>query len=75
MNNFGCPWEGSYSEKQLAKNKIYNHSRIHKLIDLANKYPNIIFSLSAGNETTVNWTDHFAPVKSVIKYVKMIKKS
>ncbi|WP_299521732.1 glycosyl hydrolase family 17 protein [uncultured Lutibacter sp.] len=74
MNNFGCPWGGSYSEEQLIINKDRNLKQIQKLIRLANQYPDIIFSLSAGNEATVDWTDHFVPVKSVINYVKMLKK-
>jgi len=75
MNNFGCPWGGSYSEEQLTNNKDRNLRQIQKLIRLANQYPDIIFSLSAGNEATVDWTDHFVPVKSVISYVKLIKKN
>ncbi len=73
-NNYGCPWGGSYSEDQLEENKSVNLKQIKKLIDLANKYPDIIFSLSAGNEACVDWTDHYVPVESVINYVKMIKK-
>jgi len=74
VNNFGCPWGGTYSEDQLIKNKEINLRRIQKLIKMANQYPEIIFSLSAGNEACVDWTDHYVPVKSVINYVKMIKK-
>jgi len=73
-NNYGCPWGGSYSEDQLHENKSINEKQIRKLIDLANKYPDIIFSLSAGNEACVDWTDHYVPVEKVIEYVKMIKK-
>lgn len=73
-NNYGCPWGGSYPEDQLEKNKSINLKQIKKLIDLANKYPDIIFSLSAGNEACVDWTDHYVPVEKVIEYVKMIKK-
>jgi len=73
-NNFGCPWGGSYSEEQLTENKEINFNQIQKLIRLANQYPDIIFSLSAGNEACVDWTDHYVPVQSVIDYVKMIKK-
>jgi exo-beta-1,3-glucanase (GH17 family) len=73
MNNFGCPWGGSYSEEELEQNKRRNLAQINKLIKLANDYPEIIFSLSAGNEATVDWTDHFVPVEQVIKYVRMIK--
>ena len=73
-NNYGCPWGGSYTEEQLEENKIANVNQIKKLIRLANQYPDIIFSLSAGNEACVDWTDHYVPVESVIGYVKMIKK-
>ena len=58
-NNYGCPWGGSYSEDQLQENKSINLNQIRKLIELANKYPDIIFSLSAGNEACVDWTDHY----------------
>lgn len=74
MNNFGCPWGATYTEEQLVENKKFNIARIEKLIRLANEYPEIIFSLSAGNEACVDWTDHYVSVKSVIDYVKMIKK-
>ena len=74
LNNFGCPWGTIYSEKELAKNTKNNLVQIKKLIQLANQYPDIIFSLSAGNEATVDWTDHYVPVNKVINYVRMIKK-
>tara|TARA_R110000868_G_scaffold229207_2_gene482226 strand:+ start:6309 stop:7247 length:939 start_codon:yes stop_codon:yes gene_type:complete len=74
MNNFGCPWGVTYTQKQLDENKNINIARIKKLIKLANRYPDIIFSLSAGNEACVDWTDHYVSVKSVTEYVKMIKK-
>ncbi|NNL16129.1 MAG: glycosyl hydrolase, partial [Flavobacteriaceae bacterium] len=74
VNNYGCPWGGSYPEEQLEENKIANVNRIKKLIRMANQYPDIIFSLSAGNEACVDWTDHYVPVESVIRYVRMIKK-
>ncbi len=73
-NNFGCPWGAVYTEDQLKKNKKDNLQQIRKLIRLANKYPHIIFSLSAGNEATVDWTDHYVPVEKVVRYVKLIKK-
>ena len=73
MNNYGCPWGGTYSEDELIHNKAKNLFQIQKLIRLANEYPDIIFSLSAGNEACVDWTDHYVPVASVIKYVRLIK--
>ncbi|MCX6283120.1 MAG: glycosyl hydrolase family 17 protein [Bacteroidetes bacterium] len=74
LNNFGCPWGTIYTEEELQKNKKNNLKQIRKLIKLANQYPDIIFSLSAGNEATVDWTDHYVSVEKVISYVKMIKK-
>ena len=74
MNNHGCPWGGtSFSEVELIQNKAYNSDRIDQLIERANTYPDIICSLSAGNEACVDWTDHYVPVESVIKYIERIK--
>jgi len=74
MNNFGCPWGGGiYTEEQLNINRIFNEKRIHKLIALANQYPDIICSLSAGNEACVDWTDHYVSVDRVIEFVELIK--
>jgi exo-beta-1,3-glucanase (GH17 family) len=72
-NNFNCPWGGTYSEDVLKENKVKNIEKINKLIQTANRYPDIIFALSAGNEACVDWTDHYVPVESVIEYVRMLK--
>ena len=74
MNNFACPWGGGvFSEEQLELNRHNNRKRIEQLIDWANEYPDIICSLSAGNEATVDWTDHYVPVGKVVEYVYLIK--
>jgi len=73
LNNFGCPWGKILTEEELKRNKKNNVNQIRKLIRLANQYPEIIFSLSAGNEATVDWTDHYVSVDKVISYVRMIK--
>lgn len=75
MNNLGCPWGGVYTEDQLLKNKVANLERIEKLIELTNKYSDIVFAISAGNEATVDWTDHYVPERKVIEYVRMLKKA
>jgi exo-beta-1,3-glucanase (GH17 family) len=76
MNNYGCPWGGGiYEEFQLEENKTRNDSRIQKLIDWANQYPEIIFSVSLGNEACVDWTDHFVPVERVIDFAKKVKQN
>lgn len=74
LNNFGCPWGTIYTEEEISINKKNNLKQIRKLIKLANKYPDIVFSLSVGNEATVDWTDHYVPVEKIIRYVRLVKK-
>lgn len=70
MNNFNCPWGGGvYSESQLEENMERNQKKILHLIELANQYPEIIFSLSVGNEACVDWTDHYVHEDKVLEYV------
>ena len=73
MNNFGCPWGGTYSEEVLEVSKAANQIELERLITLANRYPDIVFSVAVGNEATVDWTDHFVPVSHMIEYVRRVK--
>jgi len=73
MNNFGCPWGGTYSEEQLDASRAENLAEVDRLIALANRYPGIVFSVAVGNEATVDWTDHFVPVQSMIDHVRRVK--
>lgn len=75
INNPANPWGGGiFEEEQLLKNRFINEMRIQRLIDLANQYPEIIWSLSVGNEACVDWSDHFVPVDRVIEFAKKVKK-
>jgi exo-beta-1,3-glucanase (GH17 family) len=73
MNNFGCPWGGTYTEEELDASRAENLAEIDRLIALANRYPGIVFSVAVGNEATVDWTDHFVPVHSMIAHVRCVK--
>jgi len=74
VNNFNCPWEGGvYPKPQLERNARSNQKKIFNLIELANKYPEIIFSLSVGNEACVDWTDHYVHEDKVLDYVLQVK--
>lgn len=75
VNNPACPWGSIQSMEELDQNKQLNEEQIDKLIGLANLYPKEIFSVSAGNEATVDWTDHMVPVHRVIGFVKKIQKA
>ena len=74
MNNPACPWGAEYPEAQLIANRQANDSQIERMIELANEYAEIIFSVSVGNEATVEWTDHMVPVERLISFVKKIKR-
>ncbi len=73
VSNPKCPWGAMYSEAQLAANREKNSAEIDRVIALANRYPEAVFSISVGNEATVEWTDHLVPVQHLIGYVRRIK--
>jgi len=75
MNNFGCPWGGTYSEGQLEAGKRENEAEVERLIALAGRYPDIVFSVAVGNEATVDWTDHLVPVSNLIEYVRRVRRA
>jgi exo-beta-1,3-glucanase (GH17 family) len=73
MSNPQCPWGADFSEEQIQINKQANAVEIDKLIKLAAAYPSIVFSVSVGNEASVEWTDHMVSVEGLVAYVKYIK--
>jgi exo-beta-1,3-glucanase (GH17 family) len=73
MNNPGCPWGAEYSDAQLAANRKANDRQIDRMIELAQAYSDVVFSLSVGNEATVEWTDHMVPVERLISFVRRIR--
>jgi exo-beta-1,3-glucanase (GH17 family) len=75
MNNFGCPWGATCTEEQLEANVAENDAEIERLIELARRHDDIVFSVAVGNEATVDWTDHFVPVERMIQHVRRVKRS
>jgi len=74
LNNFNCPWNGGvYTKEQLEKNSRNNLEKIYRLTELANRYPDIIFSLSVGNEACVDWTDHYVHEDRVLEFVRIVQ--
>ena len=73
MNNFGCPWGGTFSEAELEASTKANAAELERLVVLATAYPDIVFSAAVGNEATVDWTDHFVPVARMIDHVRWVK--
>jgi exo-beta-1,3-glucanase (GH17 family) len=73
QSNIHCPWGAIYDESTLDINRRENILEIERLINLANRYPDIVSSVSVGNEATVEWGDHMVPVDKLISYVHKIK--
>jgi len=73
MNNVGCPWGGIYTEAQLQASQRENEAELQRLVALAKRYPETVFSVAVGNEATVDWTDHLVPVPQMIQYVRRVK--
>ena len=73
LSNPKCPWGADYDDETLAANRQTNSDNVDRLISLANRYPDIVFSVSVGNEAAVEWTDHLVSVASLIAYTRRIK--
>lgn len=74
LNNFNCPWNGGiYPKEQLKENARNNKQKILSLTEFANRYPDIICTLSVGNEACVDWTDHYVHEDRVLEFVKIVK--
>jgi exo-beta-1,3-glucanase (GH17 family) len=73
MNNFGCPWGGTYSDMQLDASRRENAAELERLVRLAREHPHTVFSVAVGNEATVDWSDHIVPVPKMIEYVRWVK--
>ena len=75
MSNPHCPWGAKFDRDTLRANRQANNQQFERLIALANQYPDIVFSVSIGNEASVEWTDHLVPVSRLITYARRIKKA
>jgi len=73
MSNPHCPWGADFSDETLEANRHANSEQIEKAIALSNRYPDIVFSVSVGNEASVEWTDHMVPVDSLVDYALKLK--
>ena len=75
VNNPGCPWGADYPDDELIANRCANSAQIDRMIELANEHADTVFSVSIGNEATVDWTDHLVPVESLIEYARRVRQA
>ena len=74
ISNPNCPWGGEYPASVLRDNKRSNQAEIERAVALANEYPDIVDVVSAGNEATVDWTDHLVSPDAVTDYVAYLQR-
>ncbi len=53
--NPGCAWARRQEDAVYEANRARNDRELDKLIDLANRYPDVIIALSVGNENRPGW--------------------
>jgi len=73
MSNPHCPWGAEFSEPTLDANRRRNQIEVNRAIGLSQRYPDIVFAVSVGNEASVEWTDHMVSVDSLIAHTRRIK--
>lgn len=73
MSNPHCPWGAEFSDETLEANRRANGDEVRRLIALSNENPDTVFSVSVGNEASVEWTDHMVPVDNLVDYVRQVK--
>ena len=74
ISNPNCPWGGEYPASVLRDNKRSNQAELERAVALANEYPDIVDVVSAGNEATVDWTDHLVSPDAVTDYVAYLQR-
>ncbi|MFT7287454.1 MAG: exo-beta-1,3-glucanase (GH17 family) [Halieaceae bacterium] len=73
VSNPNCPWGADFSAEQLAANRQTNADGLKKLVRLAQHFEDIVFAVSVGNESSVEWTDHLVPVDHLIAYARTLR--
>lgn len=73
VSNPNCPWGADYSARTLQANRRANQEQVEKAVSLCLEYPEIVFSVSVGNEAGVEWSDHLVPVDRLIGYARRLK--
>lgn len=67
-------WGLPIPQHELDKNIPKNEAVLRKVIELANKYPDVINYVSAGNENTSDWNPNLISVEKMAYYIDELKK-
>jgi exo-beta-1,3-glucanase (GH17 family) len=73
-NHEGCPWlDEPIPPVKLAANAVKNEAEVERLIELANRFDDIVVAVNVGNEALVDWNDHMVTLERVIAFVERVK--
>jgi exo-beta-1,3-glucanase (GH17 family) len=73
VSNPQCPWGAEFSDAVLASNRALNEEQLRKAQDLAGRHADSVFSVSIGNEASVEWTDHLVPLERLIEHARTLR--
>lgn len=74
-SNPHCTWGGDYTDEEVKSNIAHNEQQLVDLITLANRYEDIIVSVSAGNEAVPEWNENLVRPDRVLYFVNELKKN
>ena len=74
-NHDRCGWLNKpIPQEKLKENKKKNKAEVKNAIRLANKFSDSVVAISVGNETQIFWHDHTVPEKSLLNYIRQVKR-
>lgn len=75
VNNTGCEWNKTiYTDEELKIRREHNENQFKSLVQLANKYKDVIFAVSVGNENTPDWGENSVPQQRLCHYADLLHK-
>lgn len=73
--NPNCTWAKPLSAEQLAANRRRNDEQVQRVAATAVVYADVVLGVSAGNEVTVDWTEHLVPTERVAGFLTFLKQA
>lgn len=73
--NRNCSWAKPLTAAQLAENRRRNDAQIRHVAATAAAYADVVLGVSAGNEVTVDWTEHLVATERVAGFLRCLKQN
>lgn len=75
ISNPNCSWGGRYTIDEIAKNIENNQKELENIILYANEFKEIVYAVSAGNESVPEWNENLVSPGRILYFVKELKKN